>query len=79
MLYDVCVIGAGTMGSSSAYYLSKKENLSICLVGPGNYNLHYHLSLLSSWKWLIVVGIPLLKFISLAAQGNSAVLNRELK
>lgn len=34
-MYDVCVVGAGTMGSSAAYYLSKNTRLNICLLGPG--------------------------------------------
>ena len=31
IIFDVAVIGAGVMGSSTAYYLSKKGNIKVAL------------------------------------------------
>ena len=34
-MYDICVVGGGVMGSSTAYHLSKISGLKIALIGPG--------------------------------------------
>ena len=32
--YDLCIVGAGLVGSSVARHASAKQGLSVCLIGP---------------------------------------------
>ena len=34
VLYDVCVVGAGMIGSAAARHVSKSPGLKVCLIGP---------------------------------------------
>ena len=33
-VYDLCVVGAGLVGSAIAYHASAKPGLKVCLIGP---------------------------------------------
>ena len=34
VVYDVCVVGAGMIGSAAARHVSKSPGLKVCLIGP---------------------------------------------
>ena len=34
IVYDICVVGAGLVGSATAYHASAKPGLKVCLIGP---------------------------------------------
>ena len=34
VVYDVCVVGAGMIGSAAARHVSKSPGLRVCLIGP---------------------------------------------
>ena len=33
-VYDICVVGAGMIGSAAARHISKHSGVRVCLVGP---------------------------------------------
>ena len=33
-MYDLCVIGAGMIGSAAARHAAEREGVKVCLIGP---------------------------------------------
>ena len=34
IMYDLCVVGAGPVGSAIAFHASAKPGIKVCLIGP---------------------------------------------
>ena len=43
--YDLCVIGAGLIGSAAARHASQNSNVKVCLIGPSEPKISIYLFL----------------------------------